>query len=221
MLGDEHGMCSLDHFLELSYLNDLLVKAELKQVNRTWNKVQVNERDHELSFVENAVLGWGDGGPLHEKKRNTSDGREDVHKKRLGWVSELWKSRLVTVNLYWCQLDICIDASWNDKSYSALSSNSASVKSLLEALLAEGDLHIHLTGIQTNMASSVVRMLYPMSGYIFNSLSHAKLALLNTLVCNPQQRFSERFSVYFPGYTWETTAKGFGCNGCHCGVWLH
>jgi len=112
-LSDIHhrGLCPLDYFLEISYLNDLLVKAELKQTDKSWNKVQLMNRNLELSFVEHSFLflakEYSKGYSI------TTDSRVKINAKRLGWASELWGKKLIKIQFTYIHLNsFVMEAVW-------------------------------------------------------------------------------------------------------------
>jgi hypothetical protein len=140
-------MCSLDYLLEITAINDILLKVDKFVTDRADNKVQAIEKAIQLAFVENSVLDW----PPSRRNGYFTDHRMDLRKVRLGWASDMWGSHfielkfsLVTVDF---SEDLSIEVIRSSGARSIISSNDyPSLLELISDLRSHPDRHIRLTG---------------------------------------------------------------------------
>ena len=183
----------------------------------------MSDRNLELSFVENAVLDWGEKASTINGEtraiRTILDRRVDIFKKRRGWVTDLWTHRYVSLRFIWISAtgggreDVRIDAQLTTRSVSVLCSDALRIYNLIQELRTTPDIHIHLIGLESRMRKIMMLVLYPSLSYIssFTSPYIAHVRLLNALACDPQQRYMRRFPVYYPGFKWDVQAATFRC----------
>ena len=214
------GLCSLDHFIELTALNDVLFAAEVQQTNRTWNKIQQGEKDMQLSYIENEILN------VHKRSKVNlyADKREDFTRKRLGWVDELWKSKLIILDFSFQKIErslavnVLMNMTLPGQSNPSISilvdedKDRHKLDSAISSLRRRRNHHIQLRGLTSSMTSQLFDSLWRYIPY-FKSAQYANAKLSAAFDCGPDQRYHQMFPQFFNDIKWEVQAARY-----HCGV---
>lgn len=213
-----NGLCSLDHFIELTALNDVLLVAEMQQTNRSWNKIQEEERDMQLSYVENEILN------VHKRSKLNvyTDKREDFTKKKLGWIADLWTTKLIVFDFSLQKIDgslaanVMLDVTFPGQSLPSISLlvDDSKDRQKLDALISNirhrRNHHIHLRGLTSLMTFQLFDGLWRYVSY-FKNAQYAYAKISAAFDCRPGQRYHQMFPQYFNDILWEVQAAQYRC----------
>ena len=140
-------MCPLDYLLEITAINDILLKVDTFVKDRADNKVQAIEKAIQLALVENSVLDWSPS----RRNGTFTDRRMDLRKARLGWALDMWGANLIELKFSLVTIDFSEDLyieviPSKGKRRVIMSTDYSSLLDLISDLRSQPDRHIRLTG---------------------------------------------------------------------------
>ena len=159
---------------------------------------------------------------MRSKANKYTDKREDFTKKKLGWVVDLWTSRLIIMDFSFQQIEaslsmnVLVNVTFpgdSTPSVSVLLDNDKDrqkLDTLISNLKHQRNYHIQLRGLSSSMISQNFDSLWSYVSY-FKNAHYAYAKLSSAFDCRVGQRYHEEFPQYFNGIVWEVLAAQYRC----------